>query len=162
MGFFRKIVYGVSHILDLVGQAALVALMAVVIANICLRWLRIPATGFFELICLLGAVAFVFTWACTQIQKGHLHIDALVSRFPERVKSIITILTHFLSVLICAVISWQCISLGYALWHQGQLVSTVVSLPLFPIAFIISFGVLMLFLTLLVDFVDLIRGNKKQ
>lgn len=156
---FRKVVHSVSPALNWVTCVALVAMMLLGSANIILRLFHRPIFGIVDVISLLGAIVIFFAWAYTEVQKGHISIGLVVSRFPQRSQAIIDSITCFLSVGICALLVWQLGVYGMRLWHTGE-TSPTLELRYFPIVLGAGFCCAVLCLVFVIELIESIAKVK--
>lgn len=122
-------------------------------ANVILRLFHSPILGTVDVISLLGAVVIFFAWAYTEVQKGHISIGLVVSRFPQRVQAIIDSITGFLCVGICALLAWQTGVHGMRLWHTGETTATI-ELSYFPLVLGAGFCCAVLCLVFVIELVE--------
>jgi len=122
-------------------------------ANIILRLFHRPIFGVVDVISLLGAVVIFFAWAHTEVQKGHISIELVVSRFPQRSQAIFDSITCFLSAGICALLAWQLGVHGMRLWQTGETTPTL-ELRYFPIVLGAGFCIAVLCLVFVIELID--------
>ncbi|MBW2030858.1 MAG: TRAP transporter small permease subunit [Deltaproteobacteria bacterium] len=144
----------VSDASALISGTALVLLMLVTVAGIFLRAMRLPTTGFFEMITFLGLILFVSGWAHTQKNKGHLRVYILVSRLSRRTQFIIDVFIHVLAVCICAFMVINSSIFALRAYYSGLIVSLYFQVPVFVLAGIVSLFILLFELVLIVDSYD--------
>ena len=162
MNYIKRIVYIVSYAMSRVALWAMVGLMVVVLVAICLRLARVPVVGLYEITLMLGCILTVLAWAYTQYEKGHLRVDFIVSRFPQRAQAIVDSITYLLAIGTILVMTWYSIANARHLLNAGTVYSLWVPIPLSLTAYVISFGCIMLGLMLLIDlFSSLARALRK-
>ena len=133
-------------------------MMGLTCADIVLRLFRHPILGTYEVAGFLGAVVASFAMAQTTIERGHVAVQVIVARFSPRVQEVIYVITHLLSLLLFALLAWECIRYGNDLWTSGE-VSMTLQLPFFPVLYGIALSAAIVCLVLLVDILQVMaRG----
>lgn len=156
MAYFDRVVHSLSQVCDRIAQGAVVAMMLLVVANII--WRAVPKIGrpiygTYDLVMILGSIVVAFALGYCAVQGGHIAVEIVVARFPQRVQAIIDSITGILSVGIFAIISWQCWVYGTDMLHQGER-SMSVYIPLHPFAYGVSFGCAVLCVVILIDLMN--------
>ena len=153
MVYFDRVVHSLSKFCDRIAQGAVMAMMLLVVANIIWRVvpeIGRPIFGTYDVVGFIGATLVAFAIAYCAVQGGHISVELVVARFPQRVQGIIGSITGFLSLGIFAVITWQCVVLANDMWRVGE-VSMSALLPFYPYIYGVAFGCALLCLVILVD-----------
>jgi len=150
--YFARLARLLSKFSDRIAQLAVMAMMLLVVGNILLRVVWKPILGTYDFVGFIGAILIAFAIAYCAVLRGHIQVELLVARFPERVQAIIGSITGILSFGIFALITWQCVVLGNNMWRLGQ-VSATAHLPFSPYIYGIGFGCALLCLVILVDLI---------
>ncbi len=162
MSYFERIVNAISKWLNWIAAAALMAVMFVVVINVVGRGLfEAPLKGTVDMVKLLGALVLGWAIAYTQVRKGNITIELLVSRFPEKAQSIIGILVYLVSTALFAIITWQTFLFAVNTFEVGEL-SEVIRVPEGPFVTVVGTGCLMLTIVLLIDFIKSILTAVKK
>jgi TRAP-type C4-dicarboxylate transport system permease small subunit len=98
-----------------------------------------PIPGTFELTEFMLAVAVLTAIGHTQIRGGHISIDLVVAKFPARVRAIIDCVTHFLSLVMFVLVTWQTLKYAHLLYISND-VSGVLRLPVYPFLIVVAIG----------------------
>lgn len=160
--FLKKTVYTIARVFNAVAQIALVVMMLITLAVIISRPLRISFTSGFDFIILLGPFVFILAWANTQVHKGHLHVDMVISLLPKRLNSVISVFISLLSVCISVLMAWFSFELANDLRNSGGMVSSVTAIPLFPVVYVLACGIALFAIVLFVDVINsLFQAVKK-
>jgi len=125
-------------------------MMGLTSADILLRLFRRPILGTYEIVGFLGAVVAGFAMAQTTIERGHVAVQVVVTKFSSRVQEVIYLITHLLSVVLFALLAWECARYGDDLRTSGE-VSLTLQLPFFPVLYGIAFSAAIVCLVLVVD-----------
>lgn len=139
MSTFEKFVTWLSRLLDQVAGWSLVAMMSLTVADVILRVFRRPILGTYEIVGLMGAVVIAFAMPNTTLQRGHVAVEVFVTRLAPPAQAIITLVTRALSIMLFAVIAWECIGYGNDLKVAGE-VSMTLRLPFYPVLYGIAFA----------------------
>lgn len=139
---------GVAH---RVGLAVLFLMMFLTVGDVAGRYFfNRPISGTFELTNFMLALVVFFSIGYTQLRKGHISIDVVVSRFSPRAQAVIDSITYLFSLGLFSLVAWQSAVYANRLF-EGHNVSGVLSLPIYPFVITVAFGSLLFCLVLLVD-----------
>jgi TRAP-type C4-dicarboxylate transport system permease small subunit len=112
-----------------------------------------PVKGSFELVEFMMAVVICLGMAYTGVQKGHVAVELLVSRFSPRVQALIDSFNWLVSMGLFLLISWKAVAQARVVGVSG-LASSVLHVPVFPFLLVLAFGSGFLCLVFLVNFID--------
>ncbi len=122
------------------------AMMFLTAADVLLRYLfNKPISGAYELVEYMMAILVSFSIVYCAHQKAHVNVDILVERFSERIRTILSCATIFLTLILFLLITWQTVS--YIVdEYECELTSAVLYIPVYPfVTFVaIAFAVLCL------------------
>ena len=130
----------------------LTILMLLVVTDVIMRnTLNAPIVASFA----LGEVLFGLVIACgvayCSVQKGHVCVDILVVKLPQKTRAIIGIITGFLGLALFLLIGWGILSYGNTLRLSGTLLAPL-DIPRFPFVLVIGLGFLLLWWVLVAHF----------
>ena len=125
-------------------------MMLLVVGNILLRVVWRPIFGTYDIVGFIGAILVAFAIAYCAVQRGHIAVELVVTRFPKRVQGIIGSITGIFSLGIFGLITWQCLVLANDMWRLGEL-SMSAHMPFYPYIYGVAFGCALLCLVILVD-----------
>jgi len=106
-------------------------------------------------------IVVAFGLAYCAVLKGHVRVELVVERFPQRTQAIISSFTYLLSLGLLLLITRQCI-VYMKMMLDSKLTSAVLLIPVFPFVAILALGMAVLLLTLLVDFIKFVFQAAKQ
>lgn len=164
----RRLVKAIDSTNKWIGQGIsfVLILMALVIGyEVILRgFFNMPTKWAHEVSGMLFGASFLLGAGYILYHGGHVRVDILISRLRPRTQALINIITHLVMALFCAVVLWKS-------WHYAVLAFVEMHVSdsgwqpvLFPIKFVIVFGVFLLMLQLLAkyirDFYMLFTGNE--
>jgi TRAP-type C4-dicarboxylate transport system permease small subunit len=150
--YLRRKIHGFSRTVYIIGGAGgMLALMFLISADVCLRYLfNSPIVSSNELVMFLMAVVVFSALSYTETVDGHVRIDLVISRLPQRAQSALRVITSILSLALFALIAQQNIVRAKALQIEG-LRSPILHLPVYPFYLFAAFGCALLCVVLLID-----------
>lgn len=120
------IVYGTK----VSGYALLVAMLIIVINVVIRSFFRKVIPDSLDLFGLIMVAVIGFAMSHTALQKGHVQVDLIASRFPPRVSTITDILVSFLSLGIWSLVTWGGINMIIENWVRDK--TPVLEIPYLP------------------------------
>jgi len=149
-----RVISKISRWLHSVGVSILAAMMLLTFADVALRYVfNRPISGSYELTEFMMAVLLTFGIAYCAVVKGHVTVDVVVSRFPQRVQAIIDSITCLLGLSLFSLITWQCILYAAEKYGSGH-GSVVLEIPIYPFIGLIALGSLVFCLALLAHLIE--------
>lgn len=150
----NKLVYPAARVLHSAGVGILALLMLLTAGDVTLRYVfNRPIVGSFDLTEYMMAIVVSFGLAYCAFFRGHVSVDIIVSRLPQRIQAAIDSITSLLSIILFTLITWQ----GYVymkLLFDSGLESTVLLIPRFPFAGLVCLGSAFLTIVLLANFFE--------
>lgn len=143
------------------GGVALLALTLLATANVGLRIIRAPVSGTYEIVSFLGAIVTAGALGYTQKRKDHIVVDILSDRFPAPVKRTLDGVSHAVTMVLFAIVSWRTFAWGRQLMQTGELSETL-KIAYYPFVFVASLGFAALALTLLIDLSETIWPRRDR
>jgi TRAP-type C4-dicarboxylate transport system permease small subunit len=159
MMFLDKISRVLSQILVWFGGVFLVAMILLTCSNIFLRIVWIPVKGTFELMGFFGAIVTAFALGYTQIKRGHIAVDIVVTRFSEKTRAILNGFNYLICFVFFAIAGWRMAQWASTLCKTGEITETL-RIVFYPFTYAVALGCLILALVLLVDFLKLLIPQK--
>ena len=98
---------GLASAFNSVAAVAVVGMMVLTCLDVLLRLLRNPIPGTYEIVCMLGAVFVSFSLARTTVDQGHIAVDFLVQRLPDRFQHAVEAVNAGICALLFTVICRQ-------------------------------------------------------
>lgn len=138
------------------GAAALAAMMLVTCVDVVCRAVDRPLWGLVEGVSLLATLMLGLSLPVTQRERGHVALDMLVRRLPERAAALVDGLGHLACLAFFAVVAWQSWLYASQLQDNGEL-SMSLGLPLHFILRLIALAFAGLALTLAADLAASVR-----
>lgn len=163
---FRRVVegpiYRFSRWVIVISGIAAIIIMVLTTADILMRrFLDMPIRGGLEitsaLLVVLGACSFA--WIMTE--KGHIVVNLVTSKYPQRLRGVILSIALFLSLIMVGLICWGSILFGLQEFRIGE-ASVLIGIPMAPIIFMLAFGSVLLGLVILVQFINSFTRAKED
>lgn len=148
----------VSRFMYAVAGIALTGIVFLTVADVCLRMLKHPIVGAFELVGLLGAVVIGFSLPETSRLHGHVFMHFLTDRLSGNSKKILTVITRILAIGMFLIIAWNLILMGHDFQETGETTATL-QLPFYPICYGIA---ICCFVECLVLFMEIFERSGSQ
>ena len=125
-------------------------MMFLTCADIVLRLFRRPILGTYEIVGFLGAMVVGLAMAQTTLERGHVAVQVVVTRLSPQVQEVIYLITHLLSLLLFALLAWECVRYGNDFRASGE-VSLTIRMPFYPVVYGIAFSAAVVCMVLFVD-----------
>lgn len=135
---------------------AIVVMMLLSCADVALRLIGAPIPGAYEMVGLIGALIVSLSLAYTSMQRGHVAVEFIFERLPQRWQLRVEAGGNLLSMTLFGLVAWQSLAYGLDLHKSGE-VSLTLQMPLYPFVFGIAAGCALLTLALLADTVRSLR-----
>lgn len=164
----KKIIHTVNKINNAMGAFAgsvLVLLSLVVFYDVISRYFfRSPTIFAFDLSTWLTGVAAFLTGGYVLLHKGHIRVDIFYERYPEKVKSIVEILSSIFMMTLAITFLWYGGARVLQLLESGAVASTGLNIPLWIKWVIVPIGGILLglqvFINIIRDFTYIITGKR--
>jgi TRAP-type C4-dicarboxylate transport system permease small subunit len=131
---FLNGVHRLSRFLNIIAGISITFLMLLTVADVILRFFRIPVVGTYELVAFSGAVVIGFALPFTSWVRGHIYVDFFVFKFSQKIRSVFNTFTRCLGIWLFLMIGWNLIKYGMDLQRSGE-VSLTLQLPFYPVAY---------------------------
>ena len=127
-------------------------LMFLTVGDIIGRQLSAAIPGAYELTQVGMVILVYFSLGYTQVKKGHIAVDVIVAKFPQRMQASVDAVIHVLTLGIYALVTWQLFVHCNRLYLSNQ-ITGVLTAPLWPFAVIAGVGSALFMLAVLSDLV---------
>lgn len=158
MGGFERLQRAVrrtSYGLCFFGMFFAIPLMLLTVADVFGRsFFNKPIPGSFELSEYMLAVIVLLGAGYTQQVKGHVGVDFLTRRLPDRLQAVLRALTTAAALAIVGLLIWQ----GFLDASQERAVSDQLRIPQWPFKMLVAVGGAVLWLELLMDLIAALRA----
>ncbi|MDZ7759302.1 MAG: TRAP transporter small permease [Desulfovermiculus sp.] len=161
----EKIIQQFTLRLAQIGQLALVLVMLVIVANILMRAWWVPLKGSYELVEILGAILLSLGVAHCAAHRGHVAVSFLVDKMAPRKRAVIDMITTLFFAVIMSYVTWGMIEYAGKMYNRGY-ATTSLNIPLFPVYYLVSFGLILLFVVIVMQLLQAIlaifKGGEYQ
>jgi len=153
----EKQIDNLSSAFNWLAGGAILIMMLLTCADVVLRFFRHPIPGTYEIVGLMGAVGASLALAYTTVKKGHIAVEFLTRRMPEKVQFIVAAASDMVSTLLFGIITWQSTVYALDLKRTGE-VSLTVGIPVYPFVFSIAIGCFLVCFVLVTDLYRSVKG----
>jgi TRAP-type C4-dicarboxylate transport system permease small subunit len=158
MNRFVDQVRRLSSFINVIAGVSLIFLISLTLADVLLRFLKMPITGTYELVALSSAVVIGFSLPFTSWMRGHIYVDFLLVKLSKRARKICNLGTRFMVLVLFLLIGWNLIRYGMALHRSGE-VSLTLNMPFHPIAYGLGICSFIQCLVMFCDMVKIVGGD---
>lgn len=156
-GALARIIDGLSWLGGEFAGASIFLMMLIITYSVSARYtLGRPVVGAEEVSGLLLVVCVFLSAAYTLRQGGHIVVDTVVARLPQRWQDWLRLVTYLMGLLYTGVLAWQGWELFWSNYLLGRKTPTLL-IPFFIPQVTIVLGLWLLFLALLVAFLRHVR-----
>jgi TRAP-type C4-dicarboxylate transport system permease small subunit len=141
----------VSERLNVLAACAMVFVMLLTVADVILRRFMMPVAGAYDIVSLVSSFIISFSLGYTSIQKGHIAVEFLFERLPERAAHVLMAINELTASVFFILLAWQ--SFAFAIRSQASNeVSPTIQLPLYPFIAGLALGATLLAIILMLSF----------
>lgn len=158
MGRYLIFVEKLSKLMNVIAGTALSFIMLLTVADVVLRYFKMPIVGTFEIVGLGGAIAIGFGMPITSVFRNHIFVNDFVEKFPKTGRNIINIATRLATIAIFALISYNLFLFSSSLLRSGEVTLTR-QIPFYPIAYGLCFCCFVQCLVMIGDIVKVFGGT---
>jgi TRAP-type C4-dicarboxylate transport system permease small subunit len=144
------------------GGASLVGMMVLTCFDVTTRALGRPIFGAVEIVSFMATIVLACAMPMTHVEKGHVGVDLLIRKLPERSQHWVDLATAVVSAALFGLVSWQMFNYALTMADSGE-VSMSLELPTHYIIFVVALAFAVLSLVIVVEVwtkLGLIRGSK--
>lgn len=152
-------VFGIVELLQRLAGVLLVAMMLLTCADVLGNVVSLPILGAEELVSLMAALLLAFVLPAAHKNRAHIGIDLVYRHLSPRLKQINDICINLISGFFFLLVAWQCWLYGLELQRTGE-VSSTLQLPTYYILFAISVSCFVLFLTICIELLKRLQGQR--
>ncbi len=151
----------VVRILSIIGVCFVAFMMVVTVADVVLRWsLNSPIKGAIEIVQYTMILVVFLTIPYVQYKKAHVSIGLLVDKLPQKTQAVIGSLVYILSLGIIGLMTSAAFIYFRRIW-EAERYTTVLGMPISPFQLILTFGLFMLFVTILLGLLHSISEGRR-
>jgi TRAP-type C4-dicarboxylate transport system permease small subunit len=157
----KKINHLLNQALLFIGGIFLVGMIVLTCGNIFFRAVWVPIPGTFELMGYFGAVIAAFALGHTQLRKGHIAVDVLISTFSKPFQKLVQTINFSVCCIFFILAAWQIAAKAATLRQTGEITETL-RIIYYPFTYAVALGCLVLALVLLIDLICLFAHSKEN
>ena len=154
-GGFVKTVGGV---LNAIAGVALTCMMFLTFTDVVMRFFGHPIMGVYELVSFLLAVVIGFSIPKVSLDRGHVYMEFLLDKMPEKGKAVMMTFTRILCLGLFVAIGVNLFLVGNEFRVAGE-VSSTLKIPFYPIAYGVGICCLVECVVFIADIVAMWRGQ---
>ena len=155
--FYLRFVRSVFKVMHAAAFIALMAMMAVVVANIIGRiFLKAPVMGTLEIAGFSGVIFVAVAVGFAQRERRNVYVDIVVKHFPTRVRLLVDSFTYLLGLIGVGFLLWAVTESAFEAMINGE-ITLMLSVKTYPFRFIWAAGLLVLWGFLLQHFIKFIK-----
>jgi TRAP-type C4-dicarboxylate transport system permease small subunit len=148
-------------IIGYIGSAMIALMMLLTVSDVIARgFFDQSVQGAYELSEFMLVIVVFFSMAGCQLLKGHITIDLIFSRFPQRTRNIIDSIMYFFFLIMFCILTWRLID--YAIRETGGTISGMLGIPVFPFIYMAALGSALFSLVVLMHLLVFITGALKK
>ncbi|MDD4802068.1 MAG: TRAP transporter small permease [Syntrophomonas sp.] len=145
---YAALVQNLSKVLDIIAGLCIVATMAIVVINVVSRVVfGNPLLGTMDYVTLLMALTIGLSLAYCGYNNGHIGVDLIIDRVSPQVRAFIDTLTNLAALIFWGVSAYYMAGYAHSV-SKSNLVAATTQIPLYPVIYLISFGLMVLCLVL--------------
>jgi len=135
-----KGIRSLNVLLAYAGSYVLFGMMSLTISDVIGRYIfNSPITGAFEITEAMMVTMVFFFIGYAQAKKSHVAVDLVVNLLPEKLRVIIDIITHTLSLLMMILIAWMSMLRWLELMRIKEY-TAILHIPVSPFLLILALG----------------------
>ena len=155
--FYLRFVRSMFKVMHAAAFIALMAMMAVVVANIIGRiFFKAPVMGTLEIAGFSGVVFVAVAVGFAQRERRNVYVDIVVKHFSPRYRGLVDSFTHLLALIGVGFLLWAVTESAFEAMSDGE-ITLMLSVKTFPFRFIWAAGLFVLCGFLLQHFIKFIK-----
>jgi TRAP-type C4-dicarboxylate transport system permease small subunit len=162
--FFRgaeRVINAVSEVFGVVAVVVLICMMLLTVTDVVLRYFfNNPIQASAEITEYMMVIVGFLGMAWCALKGGHIKVDLIVGRFPQRGQAVVNIINALLIIGVCTLIGVRSLVEGFMAKQMGM-ASDITDIARYPFYWVIVFGYVLLFLAMLSILVQNIRKAVK-
>ena len=150
----EKTVFPVSRFLLFIGQFALAIMVMLTVVDVFLRYVfNRPILGSYELTEFMMAVLVFSTIGYTMAVKGHVVVDLVFTKLPQRTRDILECITSLIAFILFAIVAWRNAVQAITAWGRNDITAELF-IPISPFILFVAIGIAVLSLVLFTQFIQ--------
>lgn len=145
-----KVVETLSKYGATIAAYCLMAIVAMIAANIIIRQFVDPIEGVHEVAAFLGSLVIALSLARNQLSKENISVELVHLYLSKRAQLILESITSMISAIVSALIAWQLFGYGLHLYDSNEM-SMTLAIPYYPFIGVVGLCFALLALVLFTD-----------
>jgi len=154
--YFVRITNFLVNIGVKIGGVFLIGLMCLTVLNIVVRFFGKTVPGYYDIIVVMLVIPISIALVYASVQKAHVVIDIVISRFSIRSQLILQVFTSFIGLSLWVMILVASIGIIPEKIRTGEW-SQVIGIPYLPFRLIWVFALFLFCVVLLIDTVNALK-----
>lgn len=150
------------HLLGWIAGAAMLAIMLVTVANVFSRIPGAPIRGTVEISSVLFVIVGAFGVGVATMAGEVIEVSLLTKRLPLRVQKVLSVIIGALGVGIWIVVTWRTLVYAIEQHRLGEYIPALHNMLTAPWRYALTFGLVMLCLALVAQFIERIDEAVKR
>lgn len=139
----------------------LVAMMMVTVCDVFLRLFGRPIIGSTEISCAMMVCVVFFGVAWCALRGEHIRVDIISGLLSKRKLLVLDSIDNIVTMVLALLLAKQCLSQAMFA-RQMELKSLMLEIPRYPFHIVTAFGFFLLFITMIVLQINIIRGTDQN
>ncbi len=148
-----KILDKTSNALKVLSAIGLTSMMFLTFFDVVGRKFGHPIFGSIEIVSFLAIITIAAALPYTHKIDGHIGVEIIVRLLPEKIQTVINILTQSLCLFFFSLATWQMLLYANDTHASGEL-SMNLGFPVYLLMYVVSFGLLIFSLTMLESIIN--------
>ena len=106
--------------MQMIGGIALTFMITLTTADVILRAFGRPIQGTYEIVAICGGIVIGFTTPFTSWMRGHISVDLLTKKLPEKRRNLFNIITRCVGIGLFLMVSWNVVKIGTSFRIGGR------------------------------------------
>ncbi len=153
-----KIIKKINRYLAYISDIFLVGMMVITVLDVIGSFFRHPITGAEEIVGFLASLMIAFALPISHQEKAHIGVDILYLKLSKKGRKINDLITQFFLSIFFFITGYVCFKYGLYIKKVGT-VSPTLQIPFYYIIFMISLNFFVLSITILIEFLSLLKGD---
>jgi TRAP-type C4-dicarboxylate transport system permease small subunit len=142
--------------MEIVAGIVLIGVMLLIGSDIVGRIFGHPVPGTYEIVSIAGGLIIGLALPATSKAKGHVTTDFLLEKLSEKSRSLLTVTTRLINIVIFLLAGYGMVMMGIRLKVSGE-VTAILALPFYYVAYAIGGAFLMQTLVLFSEIFETIN-----
>ena len=148
------LVKNLSRVMDRLAGFCIVLMMLLIVSNIILRAVfKHPLVGTVDFVNILITLTIGLSIAYCAVQDGHIAIEFFIDKMPASVAAVIKSMVNLIALIFWGFAAWYMMGFASSMNANGQVTATS-QIPLSPVAYIITLGLMAICLVILSQLVN--------